>query len=676
MISDAPPTDDDWLSNPAPPPRAIGEPAHQPAARKAPARPVKVAPKPQPLRPLEDLARQLDEPPAAAEPAAPPPRPGEGLDPPAPPAPPKGGKPERPNGEIWKGCPVKPLGVNGGASYYLDVHGQMRAVTKHDAQSIMQLFGSQIPALCFNFAQFSKDEDTGEMKRKPNRFDQTTAAMHMIAACSEKGLFDPDGAVRGVGAWADDDGQLIYHVGAKLMIGAKTVDPMTHQGRIYPAYPAIPYPAAADKVTDPIKPLLATLGTWQWQRPEIDDMIALGMICVQMMGGALEWRPSFWLTGGKAAGKSEFQKLLRYLHGDKGLIQSADTTKAGITAQLGQSSLPVAVDELEPGDANSNKERDIIILARTASSGGRWARGSSDQKGAGGSLQSTFMFSSILIPGALKPQDLSRLIILSLNAFPENHPKLSLRADVWRERGACLKRLLIDRWPTWAERLESWRAAFAAEGLGGRDGDNWATTMAMADMALRADLPTPEELEGWAHKVARQVRASTEEVGSDADGMLLHLLTQPFDVYRRGEQHTVAQWLKAAAMRPGAGKALFGGESMSDPADHAREANRKLARAGLRVFGSAEEPWLFIANNQIQQLKDLFRFSEWANGVWAQSAIRVKGARHGASVRTMEGIRTRGVEIPFSSIPGLMALDGAAPVAATQPADPGMEDFA
>ncbi|WP_101339744.1 hypothetical protein [Cereibacter azotoformans] len=666
---DTPSTVDDWIDNQAPAPRSAGEFAETTRPRRS--RPKKPA--------LSAVAEQLEEPPVAAEPKPSAEPPGAGLDPPDEPPrrpPPRGGKPERPRGEIWDGCPVKPLGVNGDASFYLDVHGQMRAIRKHERQSIMHLFGSQLPALCYNFAQWTKDDETGEMKRKPNRFDADTAAMHMIAACSEKGLFDPDGAVRGVGAWCDDDGQLIYHAGDWLLKGAERIGPTTHQGKIYPAYPAIPHPADSVEGAGPAPELLKLLGTWHWQRPEIDAMAAMGAVGVLALGGALDWRAAYWVTGGKMAGKSELQKLIRLLLGEKGLIQSADTTKAGITAQLGQSSLPVAVDELEPGDANSTKERDIIVLARTASSGGRWARGSSDQKGVGGSLQSTFLFSSILIPGALKPQDRSRLIILGLDAIPEGTPKLSLRPDTWRKRGAELRRLLIDRWPTWHERLDRWRTACAAEGMDPRSIDNWATTLAMADMALHAELPAPEVVEGWAHRVAREIRAATEDVGSDADGMLLHLLTQPFDVYRRGEQHTIAQWLKAAAMRPGAGKALFGGDGLGNEADHAKEANRKLARAGLRVFGTAEEPWLFIANQPIEQLKQLFRFSEWANGVWAQSAIRVKGARHSNSPRTLEGVRSRGVEIPFSSIPGLMALDGNPRVSTPERADPGMEDFA
>jgi hypothetical protein len=674
------PANDDWLSNPAPPPKAIGAPAHKKPAPKPKAAPrsraTKPANTPAPVRPIDALAADLDAPPIAAEPEARSDAPPVQDDPVPPP--PRGGKPPRPLGEIWEGCPVKPLGVNGGHSYYLDVHGQMRPVAKHDAQSIMQLFGSRIGQLCWNFAQWVKDPDTGDMRRKPNRFDQTTAAMDMIAACSEKGLFDPDGAVRGVGAWADDDGNLIYHTGDALLMAGDRRDPTTHQGLIYPAYPAIPHPAAADKIADPVPELLSTLSSWPWSRPGIDPMLALGMACIQMMGGALDWRPVFWLTGGKGSGKSQFQTLIKHLHGQKGLIQSNDATKSGLTSRIGHSSLPVALDELEPGDEGSSKERDIIVLARVAASGGQWFRGSSDQKGAGGNVYSAFLFSSILIPGALKSQDLSRLIILSLEAFPDGTPPLVLRADTWRKRGAALKRQLIDRWPSWAARLELWRDGFAAEGLSGRNGDNWATVMAMADMAQHAALPEADALSGWCSKVAKLVRQDVAEIGSDADSMLLHLLSQSYDVYRRGEQHTVAQWLMAAAQLPGAPSGLMGGETPVDKDEYARQINAKLGKSGMRVIGKGHDATLFLANAKIQGLKDLFRNSEWANGVWTQSAKRIPLARVEDKVMKLAGVPTRGTSIPFAAMPGLLSfpMDRESPAPHPASAPYTTEDFA
>lgn len=659
--SQEPTNNDDWLSNPAPPPKGIGEPAHQPAP-KAPPAPKRPRGNVTPLRPLDALGAALDDAPEVAQGTMPdpPPPPPEALGPAEPGGPPSQG---RPRGEIWAGCPVRPLGKNGTTCFYLDVHNQLIAVTKHDAQAIMGLFGNQIAKLCYHFPQWNPGSDAKAPTRKLNRFDQTTAAMTMLSACSDKGIFDPENAVRGVGAWSDDDGILVYHQGDKVLIGGEVAPPGMHQGLIYPARPPVPSPAEPSKApADPFPALYEKLSTWQWARPDVDAMIFMGMIGVQMFGGALAWRPAYWATGGKASGKSSLQELLGLLHGgDKGLVQSTDSTARGIAAMLGQSTLPVALDELEPDDQGSQKEKQIIATARVASSGGRWVRGSSDQHGATGQLRSTFMFSSILVPGILQSQDLSRIIVLSLNQFPEGTPQPPrLVPDVWRKRGAQIKRQIIDRWPTWAQRMALWREALAEHGIHGRDGDNWATTIAMAQMMQAEALPTAEELTGWSKRLAACVKAGAGEVSSDADEVLTHMLSQYFDPFRRGTQWTIAQWLMVAACAPQAPEALVNACStgtsdvglLSEVA--ARTANAHLAPIMLRVVREKDqEPRLFVGNKKVQPLLNLFRDTKWSGGVWSQSLSRVKGAEATASSRTLAGIGSRGWEIPLSSIPGL-----------------------
>ena len=635
---------------------------------------------------MEDLARELEDAPFAAGPDD-----GAGMDrddgDPGPGgdgagdagAPPGDGKRGRPRGSIWDGCPVTPLGVNGDYSYYLDRHGQLRAVKKHELQTIMHLFGDRIGGLCFAFPQFDKDGN-----RKKHRFDQTTASMAMIAACSEKGLFNPDGAVRGVGAWRDDDGNLVYHCGQHLLTTGGQRDPGEIQGKIYPAYPPIPQPAPEPGGADAAAKVLEVLETWRWEHQGTTSMIALGMIGVQMLCGALDWRPVYWLTGDKAYGKSAFQDMLKLLHGgEKGLIQSNDPTKSGITSRLGHSSLPVAIDELEPGEENSSKEADIIKLARVAASGGQWLRGSADQKGASGNVYSAFLFSSILIPGAMGPQDRPRLITLPLRPLARSRPKLSLERRTWRPRGAVMKRTLIDRWPTWLDRLELWRKALAEAGLSGRNGDNYATTLAMADMALHADMPSAEYLAGWAHKVASCAVHETEGIGSDAESMLMHLMGQPFDVFRRGEMWTIAQWLMVAAALPSAPPALVAndaaaaeGMSIDDRSrkDAAKRANEKLAKVGLRIKGAGESAMLFIANAPIPGLLKLFEGSTWARGVWAQSSRRIIGAEPVLQPLSLAGIRSRGVYVPLKQISGMLPSQARqsqqdAPLAAPMPDD-------
>lgn len=616
-------------------------------------------------RPPTNLRAQIEEPPIAAEPRAepgekprgrgkpkstPPPRDADGGG-----APPRAGA--RKSGEIYDNCPVTPLGVSGATCYYLDVHGQLRGVVKHDQGALMQLWGHRIPSLCWHFPQWAKVAEDEEPKRKKDRFDAVAATMAMVQACSEKGLFDPEGAVRGVGAWRDDDGRLVYHLGKELLIGGERKPPGTYQGRIYPAYPPIPQPALMPTVPDPAAEVLQELETWHWERPDIDAMAALGMVGVQMLGGALDWRPVTWLTGGAATGKSQLQNLLKLLHGgDKGLIASPDATKSGITSLIRQSSLPVALDELEPGDENSRRETDIIMLARIASSGGQWVRGSSDQKGASGNVYSTFTFSSILIPGALKAQDRQRIIILSLKAFPDGTPPRPLRAETWRARGAAIKQLLIDRWPSWSRRLELWREALAEVHIGGRNGDNWATTLAMADAMLHEDQPSAEMLTGWARKLQAAHVVEPDEIGNDAQDLLIHLLSQPYDVYRRGMQPTVAQWLMIAGELTGAPSGIINADADAGPREKAQEANKQLARAGMRVMGKGPTAELFLANSAIQGLLNLFANSQWKGGAWSQSARRVPGATICPTVLSLAGIKTRGTLIPFSSIPGLAYL--------------------
>ncbi len=567
-------------------------------------------------------------------------------------------RPERRPGEIWADCPVRALGVNGDYFYYLDRLGQMRMVKKHEGQAIMALFLDRIELLCRKFPTFDKQGDP-----VPGKFNQMHASTAMMVASAEQGLFNPDGTVRGVGAWRDDDGRLLYHCGKMLLIGNDELEPADIAGKIYPAYPPIPAPAPPDSKGDPAPDILGLLETWNWQRPDVEPQLTLGMICVLMLGGALDWRPVYWLTGDKASGKSTLQDLIKHLQGgDKGLIQSNDPTKSGITSRLGHSSLPVSIDEMEPGDEGSSKEKDIIVLARVAASGGQWLRGSADQKGASGNVYSAFLFSSILIPGAMGPQDRSRLITLNLDTLDKDAPKPVLDPRTWRARGARLKRILIDRWAdTWEARLALWREALAEAGLSGRNGDNYATTLAMADMALSEALPKPDVLASWASKVARAARVQTDEIGSDAEDMIQHLIGQPFDVYRRGELFTVAHWIMVAAALPSAPRELVitGGEGLHDISDHdreiaARRANEKLARAGLRVKGKGESAELFIANSPIPGLCKLFEKSRWAAGVWSQSSRRLPGASPVENPLRLAGQRTRGAYVPLRSVAGML----------------------
>ncbi|GGH36215.1 hypothetical protein SAMN05444007_108237 [Cribrihabitans marinus] len=651
------PNNDDWL--PDPEPRPIDEEALRRNLADAPVVPGEVSEK---KKGKDDGPRKAGSRTAKAD------RSSQGSD---------GGRGRgsRKRGEIFDDCPVTPLGVHGDYAYFLDVSSQIRAVKKLEGQVIQSLFGHALPQLRHHFPVWKKSGD--DFVRDHKRFDQTHASMVMWEAVTECGVLNPKGAVRGVGAWTDDDGQLIYHLGDAVLVGGELQKPGRIGKKIYPALPPMPHPSD-DPGPDPVPEILDTLESWNWRQPDLHPFLTLGMICVMMLCGALDWRPVFWMLAPAGAGKSEFQKLLGFLLDDGGVIQTTDTTKSGITSQLGQSSLPVSVDELEPGDERSTKERDMIALARVAASGGEWLRGSSDQSGVGGKVFSAFLFSSILIPGVMKTQDVQRLIRLELEPLPEGTAGLKLQPRTWRDRGARLRRRLIDRWAGWPERYSAWRQSLELAGVTGRNADNWTPVLALADMAIGEDIAGETARAGWARKAAFQVTADRDDTTNDSEAMLLYLLSHHYDPWRRGEQWTVAQWVMAAAGLPGAPDALrdhlSDASAIDDRTGRMGRANALLAKIGLRVVHN-DPPSLFICNAQIQGLKDLFRNSDWAGGVWKQSAGRVPGASLTPNPLTLAGIRSRGTLMPLKSIPGLMTfpMDREAP-AAGAPSDE-IEDF-
>ncbi|WP_333830497.1 hypothetical protein [Pararhodobacter sp.] len=558
---------------------------------------------------------------------------------------------------IWDGCPVQPLGVQGDTSYYLDRLGQLRAVKKHEVDTIRNLFGGDVQALARHFPQFDKDGSP-----RLGKFDQATAAAAMNAASFEKGLWHPEGSLRGPGAWVDDDGGLIYHAGDAVLMGGVWHAPGLHAGRVFPAERAIPRPAPVPDATAAMH-ALEMLGSWSFRRPGIDPVLALGLACAQMLGGALSWRPVGWLTGDAATGKSTFQELLLLLHGgEAGLLQASDATEAGIRSVLGHSTLPVAVDELEPDTDRPQKVKAVVELARRAASGGVIFRGGADQKGHQSQARSAFLFSSILVP-PMPAQDRSRLILLDLERLPAGAPKLTLHPPEWRRIGAQIKAALVQAWPLWPQRLEIWRSALALHGQTGRGADNYATVLAMADAALHPlSLPDADAQEKWATELAHSATEDAMEVGSNADDMLTWLLTQTLDPWRKGLRYTVAQWVQCAAKLPG------GPEQIE--AVPASGINQYLAPFGLRVRGDGVTADLCIANKPLQGLCDLFEGSMWQGGVWSQAARRIEGSEYVAL--TMSGVKTRGVAVPLRAMPGLFAFP---PQSARHPAPHGSPEY-
>ena len=202
-----------------------------------------------------------------------------------------------------------------------------------------------------------------------------------------------------------------------------------------------PWGRTIDAADDPALVVLPLLRKWNWARPQVDPVLMLGWIGVAFLSGALPWRPAVFVTGDKATGKSTLQRVVKAILGDW-LVQSVNTTAAGIYQKIGHDSRPVALDEME-AKANSTRSKAVLELARQATSGGVMLRGGDKHQGVEFEARSAFLFSAINAP-PLEPQDLSRLALLRLMKSTGDAPVIDEQRLALS--GQMILRRLIDNW--------------------------------------------------------------------------------------------------------------------------------------------------------------------------------------------------------------------------------------
>lgn len=560
-------------------------------------------------------------------------------------------------GVIFPGSPVTALGVQGPVYYYLDYLGQLADVKKHDLDRIRGIFGGRVDLLMGEFPRWSKGSDAEGPK--VIGFDQAKAAEAMVRACTDKGVWNATERVRGLGCWPDDEGGVIMHCGHTVLYKGEWKLPGEIDGYVYPSDIRTPRPLtefvdANDQ--SPAAELLSTLKTWNWLRGDVDAYLLLGWICSAMFGGALRWRPMVWLTGDAGTGKSTLQEIIGDIFGKNSLLQPAGATEAAIRQYTGQSTIPVAIDELE-AEADSRRVKDVVKLARLASSGGKVIRGGQDHKASEFLVKNSYLFSSILVPDMLD-QDISRIAVLDLLALKKGSSAPKPNPKKWSRTGQALRATVLENWERMHDTLELYRAALAATGHSHRGCDQFGTLLTMADLVLFDDLPDEARLKNWAEKLSARVVQDQAQQSSDWQRCLNYLFGQQLDVYRGGEKLTVGKWIMIAA-------AL-------DDSDEMAKATHALTQIGIRVYGRKEDAELAIANSH-DGLAKLFQGTRWysssaSNGVWSQATRRVPCAT-ATSALSFSMVKSRCWKFPLASIPGLFGEDGL-PEAAEPPEAP------
>lgn len=560
--------------------------------------------------------------------------------------------------QMPKECPVKALGVgtDGQTCWYLNNLGQLVPLgpRDHGKNNLHVLFSPRTHLLAKYWPRWSAPvfEGRGNSRVQVKEseivgFAQDDASEALISACGMAGIFDARGRVRGRGAHQGNGKTLILHLGDKIAEAQRTAtgkpkplhyeDPGLLGRYVYPAGEPSPRPWHQPVKEDVGENLLALLSTWNWQRPLLDPMLALGWAGQAFICGALDWRSHTFLTGGRGTGKSSlngkgglFDRLL-----GKGVMRTGGSSEAAVRQKLNQQTIPVMFDEFEPNEFNASKLKAVIELARIASSGDEMSKGGQDHQAHDFMLQSAFMFSAILKP-KMEPQDQSRFAVLELKPLPDDARPLDLDAAKLPELGQKLMRRMVDGWHRYAATYTAYRSALAEVGHDARAQDTFGSLLACADLALYDLVPDPSRLLDWARECDPEGLAEISD-GTTEHGACLKFLTTTSIQARGGEdRQTLGTWI---------GNAMRDVDQLDGDHDYRKRDKKRLQEIGLKVvnvrpldpddkgrprWGATDylpgKPGFLAVSISHRSLTEIFRDSKWRDGGWTQALGRADGA--------------------------------------------------
>lgn len=549
-------------------------------------------------------------------------------------------------------CPVLPLGTEDGVYHFLDTIGQLRSLKGSELgqAGINELFMGRHLYLTWAFPKSVRDVITSW---RPERVREV-----LLAACARKGTWSPLNAVRGRGMWRGRDGRLIMHCGDRL-VSSRGEEPLGElERRIYPTRPPIarPWPVSLAGKPGPMARLFPHFSTWRWARPLLDPVLLMGWIAVAYMGGAAPYRPAAYTLGGKGTGKSALHNDMKSLF-DEWLINTGDTTSAGIYQLLKFDCLPVAADEFE-AKADNRKLKGVIELMRLSFSGAPLNRGGDRGTGIQFHGRSAFQFSSINRP-PFEPQDISRTAWLRLKKLPADAVKPIIAEEEMAELGRKVLRRIMDEWHRWPATFTAWREFLATCGHDGRGQDTYGMLMAAADLVIADDAEAlglalgpaatdgESPYESWRPLLETTALPEYQETAENHEQCLTHLLSTRIEAWRGGTRHTAGELLTE-----------FWERDMADPQALSFDGARKmLQQAGLtlthpRDNGTGHFELLVPFNNP--ELHRLFAGSKWAgelgSGSWTDALRQYpEDMWHEASGR-INGQKAKGIAFALKDI--------------------------
>lgn len=564
--------------------------------------------------------------------------------------------------------PVQALGTQDGIYFFLDKLGQLRRNKQSELGRlhILDLFGGR--DYLSHVWPIYKLTDDGWVKQSD--FNHSFIAPVLIASCQDKGVWDPSDRVRGCGTWTEDSGELVMHCGAHLYRHKAGMvlreDTGFKDGLLYPRRAPLPEPTF-DHLDVPGPRILEQLQTWNFKRGELDERIILGWLVAAMLGQAQPWRPMIWVTGGKGTGKSTLEKLIDWIIGERASIKPTATSQAYIYQKIGDSALPVLLDEFEAKEDNK-RQQDVIELMRIASSGGELGRGGSENNPRTYTLKSCFAAFSILMP-PLSPQDRSRMAICELRPLNARDDEAELDFDQpgdydlalgskerWASTGKMLRGRVLKQWGRYHKTYRAYFHALMKAGHEHRAAAQFGALGAGQDLALHDEL-AQANIDAWAKLLPAAELSEGKGYLSEPEGCLQHLLAATPDIVRHGTHETVAHYLRTARTD------ALEGKRTNDPAD----PGRILAKLGIRVYRdatmvmpSASGPdqavwWVFVSSTH-PALGEIFKGTHWKGrpgspGTWSQALRGLPGAAEKAKQMRIDAVAKHwGVAVLYDAI--------------------------
>lgn len=519
-------------------------------------------------------------------------------------------------------CPVIPLGRDGETYYFMDSMRQLNGVHRRDwsKKILIDLFNARPNYLTHHWPRFAEpNAKKGIPAGYINGLEADEAIACLVHACANAGAIEIGTRVRGRGAWATKTGQLVWHAGDAIYTvdGKKLVaaQPAAIDGTVYPGAPEImtPWREPVEPEESPAHQILTMLRTWSWERQELDPILIVGWIACAFLGGALDWRPYLFFSGGAGVGKSVLQKLIRAVMGDA-LIKASNATEASLRQFGRQDTLPIFLDEFE-SRADNRKTIAIIELARIAASGDDILRGGADHQGQKFQMRSCFAFSAIN-PPPMTPADKSRMIPLNLSKLDKSRSgdEPVIRGDM---DGRMILRCLMDQWPQWQPTLDKWRKALRIADLSDRAQMTYGTLLAGAELLLGYDamkaagLPLDEDatLGGIVKDMTELERAEQSDNWSDC---IERMMAATIDAWRDG-------------VRPTVGGVVEQWEAPDGLSVH--QANDRLKLVGLSaqmrtivIDGQPSDRFMLAVPIPVALGPEkIFRDTIWADGVWTSA---------------------------------------------------------